>query len=328
MGEETLDIIKIILFTILQILLLPLFFIGFVMIGTKQIFVSKKLGLSGTAIDVLQSRWIQHYFGGRKDPLTIELAKNLPNMSHVGMCLAMSGVIFAHRLFNYTPAFFSVPKKGKENLFTFFYSRHLFFDEVFEQRLDDMEQVVLMGAGFDTRSFTFCEKDHLAVFELDRTNTQQIKMDTLNQIGVDTAFITFVPVDFNSEDWHEKLLAGGFEPGKKTLFLWEGVTLYLDEAEVRKTLQRISEISAPGSILALDLYSHSLINFAKKPANAVYKNTTGETLGFGLDLATDPKNSVEELLNDTHLQLSRIQLCGDKRKGKEPLVALVEALVR
>ena len=199
-GGELLGVIKILLFSVIQILLLPLFFIGLVMIGTKQIFVSKKLGLSGTAIDVLQSRWIQHYFGARKDPLTIDFAKGLPNMSHVGMCLTMSAVTIMYRLFNYVPSFFSVPKKGKENLFTFLYSRHLFFDEVFEQRLDDMEQVVLMGAGFDTRSFTFCEKDHLAVFELDRTNTQQIKMDTLNQIGVDTAFITFVPVDFNSED--------------------------------------------------------------------------------------------------------------------------------
>ena len=128
------------------------------MVGVKQVMVSKKLGLSGTAIDVLQTRWIQHYFGGRKDPLTIELAKSLPNMSHAGMRLAMSGIAIMHRLFNYVPSVFSVSEKGKENLFTFFYSRHLFFDEVFEKRLEDMEQVVLMGAGFDTRSFTYCRK--------------------------------------------------------------------------------------------------------------------------------------------------------------------------
>ena len=143
----------------------------------------------------------------------------------------------------------------------------------------------------------------------------------------DADFITFVPVDFNSEDWHDKLSASGFDSGKKTLFLWEGVTLYLDEAEVRKTLQRISEISTSGSILALDLYSNSFVKLMKKPAEGVYKNTTGETLGFGLDLATDPKNSVEEILNDANFQVSQIRLCGDKREGKEPLVALVEATV-
>ena len=320
-------ITKLVLFTVLQILLLPLFIVGSVMIATKQFLVSKKLGLSGTAVEVLQTRWIQHYYGGRKDPITIQLAKGLPNMSHTGMHLAMSAITFMHRLFNYVPSILSVPEKGKENFINFIYSRHTFFDEVIEKNLDDMEQIVLMGAGFDSRSFTYCQKEHLSVFELDQTNTQQVKADVLKKMGLDTEFITFVPVDFNSEDWHEKLISNGFDSDKKTLFLWEGVTLYLEEAEVRKTLQRISDISAPGSILALDLYSLSFVELAAKRGGGVYKNTTGETFGFGLDFATDPQNRVKELLDDVNLQISQIHLCGDEREGKEPMVALVEATV-
>ena len=320
------NIIKILLFVILQILLLPLFMLGFVLIAVRQLLVSKKLGLSGTAIDVLQSRWIQHYFGGRDDPVTIELAKTLPNMSHWGMCLAMSGAAIAHRAFHYLPSFFSVQDPGKENLMTFMYSRHHFFDELFERNLDNIEQVVLMGAGFDTRSFIYCRRDHLKVFELDQTNTQEIKRAALKKAGLDTAFITFVPVDFNHEDWHEKLLASGVAIGKKTLFLWEGVTLYLDETEVRRTLQTISEIGGPGSVLALDLYSLSFAEMAKK-RGGVYKNTTGETFGFGLDFSMNPNREVEALLNDAKLQVRQIKLCGDKVKGKEPFVALVEASV-
>ncbi len=321
------SIIKILLFVIVQILLLPLFIVGCVPVAIRQILVSKKFGLSGTAVDILQTRWIQHYFGGRNDPITIELAKGLPNMSHVGMSLAMSGVAIAHRLFNYTPGIFSVAGAGKESVLNFFYSRHLFFDDVFERNLGDMEQVVFMGAGFDTRSFTYCRSDHLKVFELDRTNTQTVKRKALERAGLDTEFITFVSVDFNHEDWHEKLLESGFKPGKKTLFLWEGVTLYLEEAEVRATLQRVSEIGGPGSVLALDLYSRSFVEMAKKPVDGIYKNTTGETLGFSLDFATDPQSGVHALLNDASLQVSRIKMCGDKVEGKRPFVALVEALV-
>lgn len=318
------SIIKILLFVVVQIVLLPFFIVGFVLIAPRQFLVSKKLGLSGTAVDVLQSRWIQHYFGGRNDPVTIELAKGLPNMSHWGMCLAMSGVAVSHRVFRYVPSFFSTSDRGKENLLTFMYSRHLFFDDVFETSLDEMEQVVLMGAGFDTRSFMYCRRDHLRVFELDQTNTQKIKREALKKAGLDTAFITFVPVDFNHEDWHEKLLASGFAPGKRTLFLWEGVTLYLEEAEVRGTLKRVSEVGGPGSVLALDLYSRSFVEMAKK-RGGIYKNTTGETFGFGLDFATDARGDVEALLNDAKLQVRRIQMCGDKVEGKEPLCALVEA---
>ena len=318
------SIIKILLFVIVQILLLPLFIVGCVPVAIRQILLSKKFGLSGTAVDILQTRWIQHYFGGRNDPITIELAKGLPNMSHWGMCLAISAVAASNRAFHYLPSFFSVAEPGKESVLNFFYSRHLFFDKVFETSLYDMEQVVLMGAGFDTRSFTYCRRDHLRAFELDQTNTQKIKREALEKAGLDTEFITFVPVDFNHEDWHEKLLESGFAPGKRTLFLWEGVTLYLEEAEVRGTLKRVSEVGGPGSVLALDLYSRSFVEMAKK-RGGIYKNTTGETFGFGLDFATDARGDVEALLNDAKLQVRRIQMCGDKVEGKEPLCALVEA---
>jgi len=320
-------IIQVVLFVMIQLLFLPLLIVGSVFIAFRQILVSKKLGLTGTAVDVLQTRWIQHYFGDRTDPITIELAKGLPNMSHAAMCLAMSGVIVAHRFFNYTPGFISVPEKGKETIFTLFYSRHLFFDDVFETALNDMEQVVFMGAGFDTRSFTYCRRVGLAVFELDQMNMQKVKRQALGKAGIDTGFITFVPVDFNQGDWQQELLASGFETGKKTLFLWEGVTPYLQESAVRNTLRRFAEIGAPGSVVALDLYSQTFVDMVKKRGAGIYENTTGEVFGFGLDLAADPRGIVESFLDEAHLKLDRIEVCGNKVKGKEPLAALVEAVV-
>jgi len=311
-----------------QILLLPLFIVGAIIIASRQLLVSKKLGLSGTAVDVLQSRWIQHYYGGRDDPVTIELAKSLPNMSHLGMLIALSAVSLSHRAFNYVPSFFLLAEPGKENLMTFMYSRHLFFDDVFEKNLDEMEQIVFMGAGFDTRSFKHCQKDHLKVFELDQPNTQKVKRESLEKAGLDTSFITFVPVDFTHENWHERLLDSGFEAERKTLFHWEGVTLYLSETEVRETLQRVSEIAAAGSIFTLDLYSNSFVEMVRKRGGGVYKNTTGETFGFGLDLSEDSGANVETLLKDTKFQAQRVQLLGGEVAGKSPMVALVEAIVQ
>ena len=46
-------------------------------------------------------------------------------------------------------------------------------------------------------------------------------------------------MDFREESIFGKLRESGYDPKKKTIFLWEGVTLYLTEADVRKTLQDI-----------------------------------------------------------------------------------------
>ncbi len=321
----TMKPIKILLFAVIQIVLLPVLIVGVAMVVTRQFFGNKQQGLSATAVHVLLSRWSQHYVGDRKDPVSVEMAKHLPNVSHAGMSLYMSATILSRRLFGYVPGVFSVAPEGRENIMNFIYTRHLFFDDVFKKNIGNMDQVVLMGAGFDSRPYLYCKRDGLAVFELDQPNTQQIKREVIERAGIDAAFIRFVPVDFNREDWCQELLAAEFEPSKKTLFLWEGVTPYLEESEVNQALQLMSKISAPGSVIALDLYSWSFVSLIRKRAGGMYKSMSGETFHSGLDFSEDAVNSVERFLESEDLKPGRIQLCGHKRPGKEPICALVEA---
>ena len=49
-----------------------------------------------------------------------------------------------------------------------------------------------------------------------------------------------------------------YDPGRKTVFLWEGVTLYLGEDDVRKTLRGVREHAAPGSVLVADVYGERM----------------------------------------------------------------------
>lgn len=63
------------------------------------------------------------------------------------------------------------------------------------------------------------------------------------------AHVTFVPVDFIRDDAFEKLRTAGYDPTKKTLFLWEGVTFYLAEEDVRRTLRDIRKHAASGSVV-------------------------------------------------------------------------------
>ena len=70
-------------------------------------------------------------------------------------------------------------------------------------------------------------------------------------------------VDFSKENAFDRLTEAGFERSKKNLFLWEGVTLYLSESEVRKTIQDLRSHAPTGSILLTDFYADRFINLGK-----------------------------------------------------------------
>lgn len=73
------NFIATILFIILQILFLPLAIIGFAYAYYKQIYGSKKLDVSSTAVEIINGRWIMDVFDIRKDAVTVKLYNVLPN---------------------------------------------------------------------------------------------------------------------------------------------------------------------------------------------------------------------------------------------------------
>ncbi len=140
--------------------------------------------------------------------------------------------------------------------------RTKFVDEKLKQAIaDGATQVVIMGAGWDTRAHRFTELlKHARVFEIDKPDTQNWKRQRVAAaIGKDPANLTYLPIDFRHQTLAEVLAAGGYDPKQKTFFLWEGVTMYLPEAAVRDTLRWISQ-QAPGSVLVFDFASKSLID--------------------------------------------------------------------
>ncbi len=78
------NILSWVIYIPLQILFLPIVILGALLVAYKQIVVSKKLGLSMTAIEVINGRWTMHIFGMREDEATVSLAAALPNTSLFG----------------------------------------------------------------------------------------------------------------------------------------------------------------------------------------------------------------------------------------------------
>jgi len=116
------------------------------------------------------------------------------------------------------------------------------------------EQYVILGAGLDT--FAFREKGFLSeyrVFEVDHPLTQEDKKKRIARAGWTVPEkLTFVPVDFTKDSLTEKLSAFGFDRRAKTFFSWLGVTYYLSEEAIDKTLAALSTLCSDGSTLVFD----------------------------------------------------------------------------
>lgn len=125
-------------------------------------------------------------------------------------------------------------------------------------------QYVILGAGYDT--FCLREKElmkRLTVFEADHPLTQQDKRRRLERAGFETPEnLRFVPIDFSSQSLKEQLIFAGFDMTQKTFFSLLGVSFYLTEEQLRKTLSEISEISPEGSTIVFD-YGDSNLPFSE-----------------------------------------------------------------
>jgi len=114
--------------------------------------------------------------------------------------------------------------------YEFMIARTAFFDHVVRDALlQNIPQIVLLGAGYDSRPYRFKDlsKD-TRIFELDARPTQLRKKEMLEQAGIPLpAHLVFVPIDFNRENLKDVLAAAGFSRDQRALFVWEGVTYYL-----------------------------------------------------------------------------------------------------
>jgi methyltransferase (TIGR00027 family) len=150
--------------------------------------------------------------------------------------------------------------KNKSNRFTpgmyeYMLARAVFFDGVFLDALkNNVPQIVLLGAGYDTRAYCFENLNNATkIFELDIATTQNRKKKCLKKAHIEIPKnVSLVPIDFNKEALEDTLVKAGHETNKKTLFLWEGVSYYLDPESVDATLQFVTHSSPSESIIALD----------------------------------------------------------------------------
>jgi methyltransferase (TIGR00027 family) len=174
---------------------------------------------------------------------------------------------------------------------TFIVCRCRYFDDYLQETLKSgAAQVVILGAGLDSRAYRIEQLHRVKTFEVDHPATQASKIEHVKKVlGKTPANVAYIPVDFNVETL-DKLLLGGFDRSLKTVFLWEGVTLYLTTEAVDATLGWVRANAAPGSTIIFD-YQYSSALTRRNYLYAIVSRLAGERRALGF-----PKGEIEDFL--------------------------------
>jgi methyltransferase (TIGR00027 family) len=118
-----------------------------------------------------------------------------------------------------------------------------------------VSQLVLLGAGLDARAYRLDCLQAVTVFEVDHPASQTYKRARAQSLAPLAKSLRYVPVDFTRDDLARSLREAGHLATEPSVWVWEGVTMYLPREAVAQTLSVLSAASAPGSRLAVTYMS-------------------------------------------------------------------------
>ena len=192
-------------------------------------------------------------------------------------------------------------------------ARTRYIDDIVKHDIaNGAKQVVIMGAGLDMRPFRLDVLKDIHVFEVDFPATQALKREKLKSIELpERHHLTYVPIDFNKDDLGTELAKAGYDSTIKTLFIWEGVTMYLDADSVDTTLKYIASNSAPESTLYFDYLFQSVLDGRNMAKEAVLVRETKSFNGHGTEKYTFgiEETEIEVFLSERGFQLLQHTFC-------------------
>jgi methyltransferase (TIGR00027 family) len=114
-----------------------------------------------------------------------------------------------------------------------------------------VSQLVILGAGLDARAHRLRALGHVQVFEVDHPASQVVKERRASALPRVARALTYVPVDFAKDDLRAALAHAGHVATRSTVWVSEGVTMYLPQVATVGTLGALRERSAEGSVLVM-----------------------------------------------------------------------------
>ncbi len=151
------------------------------------------------------------------------------------------------------------------------------------EREQGIPQLVLLGAGLDARAFRMPELSETVVFEVDFPSTQALKRRRAGALVPAAKEIRWAPIDFEKDALDDVLARAGHLSERRTVWIWEGVTMYLPPAAVDATLSVVRDRSATGSTL--------LVTYATEEMAAILSGPLAPLeplVDFGFGLLGEP----------------------------------------
>jgi len=168
------------------------------------------------------------------------------------------------------------------------YTRVRFFDDKTASCIrDGYTQIVIIGAGYDTRAYRIEGISRTKVFELDLPDIQERKKATIRGIfGSLPDHVVYIQVDLSTTPLESVLRTRGFDSCRKTLFLMEGLICYIPPEKVKILFNSIISLSVPGSTVLFDSMDAGVVDGSDQSPYAVSLREQmaglGEPFAFGI----------------------------------------------
>jgi methyltransferase (TIGR00027 family) len=164
--------------------------------------------------------------------------------------------------------------------------RKRFIADKLTEALADINAVVILGAGLDTRGYRLTRQVRIPVFEADLPVNIARKAKTVRRVlGEAPLSVRLVALDFERDDLLTALAEHGYHTDYRAFFICEGVTQYLTEAGVRRTLEGL-RAAAPGSRLVFTYVRRDFIDGTNRYGTRTLYRTVRkrkQLWQFGLD---------------------------------------------
>lgn len=171
---------------------------------------------------------------------------------------------------------------------------------------EGIEQLVILGAGYDSRAYRFEElKGKVKVFEVDHPATQKVKMRKVEKaFGSLPDHVVYVGIDFDKQKLDERMFQSGYDQNLKTLFIWEGVTMLITAEGVDATLGFVARSSGEGSSIIFDYILKSVVDGTCEFEEGEKWRRTCESIGepytFGIE-----EGAIGEFLSERGFHLAK-----------------------
>ena len=190
-------------------------------------------------------------------------------------------------------------------LYYFETARTLHIDHVVREEIGDgVGQLVILGAGYDSRAYRMTgELAGAGVFEVDHPAMSAIKREKVRTlVGEPPANLTYVEIDFTREDLGERLEAAGHDRDAPTLYVWSGVAPYLPEEAVRDVLTFVGSHGSSRTSIMFDYCYREVVDgdhsYHGAPELLARVSKIGEPLRSGI-----PRGQTGEYLDELGLRL-------------------------